>query len=84
MQSGLPAISDDSGLCVDAIDGEPGVYSARYAGEEHDSLKNMNLLLENMKSIDKPTEKSFHPLPHSHYKRIMIQSQTHFEFLRNS
>ena len=44
LQSGLPAISDDSGLCVDAIDGEPGVYSARYSDEGTDEANNIKLL----------------------------------------
>lgn len=44
IQSGLPAIADDSGLCVDAIDGEPGVYSARYSDEGTDEANNIKLL----------------------------------------
>ena len=46
---GIPCFADDTGLEVEALDGAPGVYSARYAGEEKDSMKNMLLLLENMK-----------------------------------
>lgn len=47
--SGLPAIADDSGLCVDALNGAPGVYSARYGGEGLDDTARYRLLLENMK-----------------------------------
>src|SRR5699024_2422651 len=36
--SGLPAIADDSGVCVDALNGAPGVYSARYGGPELDDV----------------------------------------------
>ncbi len=45
---GINCFADDTGLEVIALDGAPGVYSARYAGEERDSLKNMRLLLENL------------------------------------
>ena len=47
--SGLPAIADDSGLCVDALNGAPGVYSARYGGEGLDDAGRYRLLLENMR-----------------------------------
>ena len=47
--SGLPAIADDSGVCVDALDGAPGVYSARYGGPELDDAARYRLLLENMR-----------------------------------
>ena len=47
--SGLPAIADDSGVCVDALDGAPGVYSARYGGPELDDVGRYRLLLENMR-----------------------------------
>ena len=46
--SGLPAIADDSGLCVDALNGAPGVYSARYGGEGLDDTGRYKLLLANM------------------------------------
>ena len=46
---GYDCFADDTGLLVDALNGAPGVYSARYAGAECDSAKNMALLLENLK-----------------------------------
>ncbi len=49
--SGLPAIADDSGLAVDALGGQPGVYSARYGGEGLDDNNRNNLLLKNMADI---------------------------------
>lgn len=47
--SGLPAVADDSGLCVDALNGAPGVYSARYGGPELDDTGRCRLLLENLR-----------------------------------
>ena len=47
--SGLPAIADDSGLCVDALNGAPGVYSARYGGEGLSDTERWQLLLNAMR-----------------------------------
>ena len=47
--SGLPAIADDSGLCVDCLNGAPGVYSARYGGEGLSDEQRYRMLLENMR-----------------------------------
>ena len=47
--TGLPAVADDSGLCVDALNGGPGVYSARFGGEGLDDKGRYTLLLQNLR-----------------------------------
>lgn len=54
----IPVFADDSGLCVSSLHNEPGVFSARYAGEPKDDQKNIQLLLNNLGS-DKKREASF-------------------------
>jgi len=53
--SGIPAIADDSGLCVDFLDGAPGIFSARWAGSHGDDIANTAKVLEQMKDV--PDEK---------------------------
>ena len=55
--SGCCAIADDSGLCVDALDGAPGVYSARFSGVHGDDKANNRLLLEKLAGV---TERGAH------------------------
>lgn len=50
-KSGLPALADDSGLVVNALEGAPGIYSARYAGLAATDEENLQLLLKNMENL---------------------------------
>ncbi|MBL8929670.1 MAG: RdgB/HAM1 family non-canonical purine NTP pyrophosphatase [Kineosporiaceae bacterium] len=49
--TGLPAVADDSGLCVDVLGGAPGVFSARWAGRHGDDLANLDLLLAQLSDV---------------------------------
>jgi XTP/dITP diphosphohydrolase len=52
--TGLPAVADDSGLCVDALNGMPGVFSARWAGRHGDDKANLDLVLAQLADITDP------------------------------
>ena len=49
--TGLPAIADDSGLCVDALNGDPGIFSARWAGEHGNDKANLEKVLDQLKDV---------------------------------
>ena len=49
--TGLPAIADDSGICVDALNGMPGIFSARWAGKHGDDAANLDLLLAQVSDV---------------------------------
>jgi XTP/dITP diphosphohydrolase len=61
--TGLPALADDSGICVDALNGAPGVYSARYAGEPKSDERNNEKLIEALKG---------NPNRKAHYYCVMV------------
>ncbi|MQS12408.1 RdgB/HAM1 family non-canonical purine NTP pyrophosphatase [Streptomyces kaniharaensis] len=50
--TGLPAVADDSGLCVDVLNGAPGIFSARWSGKHGDDRANLDLLLAQLADID--------------------------------
>jgi XTP/dITP diphosphohydrolase len=52
--TGLPAVADDSGLCVDVLGGAPGIFSARWSGAHGDDRANLELLLAQLADIDDP------------------------------
>lgn len=52
-QTGLPAIADDSGLSIPVLNGAPGIYSARYAGEQATDQANIDLVLKNLSGVEK-------------------------------
>lgn len=52
--TGLPALADDSGICVDVLGGSPGVFSAYWAGQRKDAAANLELLLDQLHDIADP------------------------------
>lgn len=63
LHSGLPALADDSGICVDALHGAPGVYSARFGGEPKSDARNNEKLLQVLENIENR---------HAHYYCAMV------------
>ncbi|TGB13017.1 RdgB/HAM1 family non-canonical purine NTP pyrophosphatase [Streptomyces sp. MZ04] len=58
--TGLPAVADDSGLCVDVLGGAPGIFSARWAGKHGDDRANLDLLLAQLADIDADIHRAAH------------------------
>ena len=59
-QTGLPALADDSGVCVDHLRGAPGLYSARYAGQHGDNASNNAKLLRDLDGVAHPQRGAFY------------------------
>lgn len=67
--SGLPALGDDSGICVDALGGAPGLYSARYAGEHRNNAANNAKLLDALRNVADPQRGA-----HFHCTLVLLRS----------
>lgn len=59
-QSGLPALADDSGLCVPALQNAPGVHSARYAGVPKDDARNNQKLIDDLRALEAQDWRAFY------------------------
>ena len=70
-ETGLPALADDSGLCVDALGGAPGLYSARYAGTHGDAKANIDKLLDALRDVP-DTQRT----AHFHAVVVLLHSPT--------
>lgn len=69
-ESGLPALADDSGLCVGALDGAPGLYSARYAGAHGNDAANIEKLLRELAGV--PDERR---TAHFHCSLVLLRHE---------
>ncbi|MCW5577735.1 MAG: RdgB/HAM1 family non-canonical purine NTP pyrophosphatase, partial [Dokdonella sp.] len=67
--SGLPALADDSGLCVDALGGAPGLHSARYAGGHGDAQANIAKLLDALRAVPEAARGA-----HFHCSIVLLRS----------
>lgn len=54
LATGLPALADDSGLCIDVLNGMPGIYSARWSGPDADDQRNLDLIIAQLQVIAQP------------------------------
>ena len=68
--AGAPAVSDDTGLEVDALDGAPGVFSARYAGDDVSYQDNVDKLMAELERVGALTPSSARPIPHCRDGRL--------------
>ena len=80
---GVPVIADDSGLCVKALQGAPGVKSARYAGQHGDDKANRALLLKNLQGVEDRTAwfESAIALVYPTGKEILVSGKTYGKIL---